>query len=251
VIQFNQLPGFLTQAKLRTIGFGLLGLLLPLAWQQSSATAASLSVGLTALSGTTGGTPAGTQVFRADLSNLGFNLASITIQDTSGGVGGSPGQFSGFDLDAIKLSRSRVTAANSVNGLTGLSGFNFTPTGTSFTPGTQRSPVASKLFGTNSTGNAINNSVATLGNFDGNATTGASADGFVSIGDGGSIVFNLASLVNTNGPLYLYIGEVGGNGESLSANIVVSDTQGIPTPALLPGLIALGTAAWRKQRQLN
>ena len=56
----------------------------------------------TKLTGVTGGAPAGTAVYRADLSGLGLlDIASITIADNSSGLGGSPGQFTGFDLDAI------------------------------------------------------------------------------------------------------------------------------------------------------
>ncbi len=57
-----------------------------------------------------GGTVAATAVFRADLSGAGIGtLQSITIRDNSFGIGGSTGQFSGFDLDAIILSPAHAT----------------------------------------------------------------------------------------------------------------------------------------------
>jgi hypothetical protein len=215
------------------------------AWS-ASANAATVNLTFTQLTGVTGGTPAGTGVYRADLSSLGFDLASITIADSGSGVGGASGQFSGFDLDAIKLSRTLTNTATSVNGLADLNVFDFNPSGTVFTGGTQRTPVDPKLFGTNVAGNAVNNAVATLGSFDANAST-STPFGFVSLGDGGKVSFNLTSLIASSTPLYLYIGEVGNNGESVAGTITVSDNR-IPTPALLPGLIGLGTAAWRKRR---
>jgi len=83
----------------------------------SYAVAAPLT--LTKLSGETGGFPAATGVFRADWSGLGGSVPSITIQDNSGGVGGSPGQFSGFALDAVVLSTTNCSDAACAAGLAG------------------------------------------------------------------------------------------------------------------------------------
>src|SRR5580765_3519348 len=69
----------------------------------AAAVAQAGPVTFTKLTGITGGSPAGTAVYQADLSGLG-NILSITISDNSSGLGGAPGQFSGFDLDAIKIS---------------------------------------------------------------------------------------------------------------------------------------------------
>jgi hypothetical protein len=214
------------------------------AWSPS-ANAATVNLTSTPLTGVTGGSPAGTGVYRADLSSLGFDLASITIADSGSGVGGSPGRFSGFDLDAIKLSRTSVNTAAAVNGLLALNVFDFV-SGTVFSPGTQRNPVSPKLFGTNAAGNAVDNTVATLAAFDADSSV-ALPDGFISLGDNGKISFNLTSLVASSSPLYLYFGEVGNNGERASGSIIVSDGI-VPTPALLPGLIGLGATAWRKRR---
>src|SRR5690242_11416390 len=73
--------------------------------------ASAVPVSLTLLSGSTGDNPAVTAVFRADLSAIGGLIQSISIVDDSGGIGGSPGQFSGFDLDAIKISQTFCTTA--------------------------------------------------------------------------------------------------------------------------------------------
>src|ERR1700741_5457333 len=77
-----------------------------------SASATAVPVTFTKLTGLTGGSPAATAVYKADLSGLGVaNIQSITISDNSSGLGGAPGQFSGFDLDAIKLSTTNCADA--------------------------------------------------------------------------------------------------------------------------------------------
>lgn len=202
----------------------------------AASAAHSVPVTFAKLTGSTGGSPAATAVYRADLDSLGFDIASISIADVSGGFGGAAGQFSGFDLDAIFLSTTLCTDAACAAGLTGLSVFDYSTAGTVFTPGTQRAPTDPKLFGTDVSGSNVDNVVATLGTFDANSTTAIpGADGFVSMGDFGQIAFNLSALVSTSG-LYLYIGEVGDNGEVAASAITVSDRP-VATPA--PAVAAL------------
>jgi hypothetical protein len=204
--------------------------------------ASAVPVTFTQLTGLTGGRPEGTAVYRASLGGLGVSsLLSITITDASSGLGGSPGQFSGFDLDAIKLSTTSVTTADDAQGLAGLSVFNFGAA--LFTPGTQRPTVDPKLFGTGAGGNTVDNAVATLGAFDANSTTGFGAFGFLSMGDGGVLTLNLTSAVSTTG-LYLYIGEVGDNGEVAASSVEISDrTSGVPDTSstiIMLGMAMLG-----------
>jgi hypothetical protein len=217
--------------------------------------ATTATVSFTQLTGLTGGSPAATGVWRADLSGLGLSsLQSLTILDASTNLAGSAGQFSGFDLDAVKLSYSSVTTASAAASLVGLSVFDFSTVGTYFTPGAQTAPTDPKLFGTNVSGTAVNNGVATLGAFDGDSTTAIpGADGFVSMGVNGKISFNLTSVVSTTSGanhLYLYIGEVGDNGEVAAGTITVSDTP-VSTPepitTVLLGLGLLGVAGLKRR----
>jgi hypothetical protein len=164
-------------------------------------------------------------------------------------LGGSAGQFTGFDLDAIKLSNTDCATAACAQGAAGLSVFDFL-SGTSFTPGTQRPVADPKLFGTNAAGNAVDDAVASLGFFDGEATTAIpGAFGFVSMGDNGVLTFDLTSAVSTAG-LFLYIGEVGDNGEVAASDIQVRDTRSVPEPGsiALMGLALVGIAAARRRR---
>lgn len=204
-----------------------------------SATAGTLDLNFTKLQGLTGNDSGMTGVYRADLSNLGFDISSIAISD-SNGTAGAPGQFSGFDLDAIKISNVLVNNATDVKNLSGLDVFDFTSFGTLFTPGTQRSPVdRGDLFGV--TGGIIDNSLATLENFDANPTADANASGLVSLGDGGTVVFNLKNPISTTSPLYLYIGEAGDNGEVVNGRITVSDKpREVPEPTSLAAVSLLG-----------
>ena len=124
----------------------------------SSAQAAPVSfVQLTGVTGDPGA--ANTAVFQADLSTAGLSsISSIVISD-SGVIGGSaPGQFSGFDLDAVIISTVNCATAACVAGLTSDVILNYA--GAMFTPGTQSAPTDPKLFGTNGAGTGVDDAVA-------------------------------------------------------------------------------------------
>jgi hypothetical protein len=214
------------------------------------ATAAqAVPVALTKLTGLTGGVVAGTAVYKADLSSVGLGaILSIGIRDNSGLLGGATGAFSGFDLDGIKLSMTDCADAACAKTAVGLSVFDFV-SGVVFAPGTQRAPADPKLFGTDATGTAVDNAVATLGLFDAESIAGPGAFGFLSMGDNGVIDFNLTAATSTAG-LFLYIGEVGDNGEVAAGEIVVRDRGTVPEPSglALAGLLAAGLASRRRRR---
>ncbi|KZL47921.1 PEP-CTERM domain protein [Nodularia spumigena CENA596] len=230
-----------------------------------AATAATFDVNFTQLAGSinTGANTNEIGIFRANLSGLGSDLNSILFQD-SNNLAGLGGQFSGFDLDSIKLSTTLINNATDINTFAGLNVFDFSAANTIFTPGNQRTPTDPALFG--SDGGTVNNTVATLGSFDGslidtdlnnNDPTDLVGNGFVSLGDGGSLLFNLTSAVSTNGPLYLYVGEVGNNGEfpgPLTATVadVPVDPQppvSVPEPASIAALSLMGIYFASRRRQ--
>jgi len=208
----------------------------------------AVPVTLTKLTGVTGTAPNDlTAVYKADLTSLGGSFAAISIGDNSAGSGGSTGQFSGFDLDAIKLSSTDCASAACATTAVGLSVFDFL-SGVIFTPGAQRAPADPKLFGTGAGGSTLNNTVATLGLFDGVATIDATASGFISMGDNGSIAFNLTAPTSSAG-VFLYIGEVGDNGEVAASNIQVLRDP-VPEPETYALMLAgLGLLGWVGQRR--
>lgn len=107
----------------------------------SSSYADTATVTFTQLPGTTAVL---TGVYAANLSNLGLStIESITIQDNSGGLGGSPGQFSGFDLDAIILSNTNFTTAATAGSRFGPAGIRLLHNGHLLYP---RQPTAAHRF---------------------------------------------------------------------------------------------------------
>mgnify|MGYP002777932736 CR=1 FL=1 len=217
----------------------LRSLCLTLALTVPALPASAVVIPLSKLTGLVGTAPNDqTAVYAANLGAFPGLFAAISISDVSGGFGGAAGQFSGFDLDGIKLSTTNCATAACAAAAPGLSLFDFA-TGVVFFPGTQRAPIDPKLFGTGPGGLTVDNSVATLGSFDAVSST-TIPNGFLSLGDNGAIVFNLTALTSTAG-LYLYIGEVGDNGEVAGSNIELRSTA-VPEPAAW-ALLTLGFGA--------
>ncbi|HYW20827.1 MAG TPA: PEP-CTERM sorting domain-containing protein [Nodularia sp. (in: cyanobacteria)] len=218
-----------------------------------SASAATLEFDLdfTKLSGfiNTGANTTEIGIFRADLSSFNDIISIALVDGYSGGSGGGSGEFSGFDLDSIRISTTLINNAADINTATPLNVFDFT--NVSLTPGNQTEPIDPALFGTS--GFTINNAVATLGTFDGFVfdTTPQQAGGFASLGFGGDATFFLTNPLPTGTPLYLYVGETGNN-EMLNNKSFVSVqdvTTSVPEPTSLAALSLMGIyfAARRKQ----
>jgi hypothetical protein len=215
--------------------------------------AAVVPVSFTHLTGTLSGGATG--VFRADLSALPLTeLASITIRDT-GGNAGSPGIWSGFDLDAIRLSTDPclINTATCAGAAASINVFDFV-NGVLFSPGTM-DPTGGFLngpclLGTTGGGCDFDDTVATLGTFDG--LISGTGSGWLSMGRGGTLSFNLDPLLGLGGPLFMYVGEVGNNGETLRGAVNVSDLPAVvPVPAAvwLFGTALIGLVGIRKCRK--
>ena len=108
------------------------------------------------------------------------------------------------------------------------------------------------LAGTSGGGCSLDNSIATLGAFDA-AFLSAPGSGFLSMGRGGNIIFNLTALVSLVDPVYLYVGEAGNNGETLRGLADISDIpRVIPVPAAvwLFGTALVGFIGIARRRNL-
>ena len=178
----------------------------------------------------------GSTIYRADLSNLGVDLNSLRLGDNSAGFGGSGGSASGFDIDAVALSRTRLDSVGALTDLNDpatlprLDVFDFNAARVAYSPGTQRPETSSAFPNASDSQGAINGlpdfAYATLDKFD-FATAGR---GYVSLGDGGSLGFDLNATVPAGGPLYLYVAEAGNNGEKLTSGFTASVNR-LNTPA--------------------
>jgi hypothetical protein len=202
-----------------------------------------------------------TVVFKADLSGIVAltQLASITVRD-AGGTDGSPGSWSGFDFDAIRLSTTECATAACANGLVGIDVFDFDNnvifTAGSLDPTTVPGLNGPCLEGTSGAGCDFDNSSATLGAFDGvyNNVEPRDGAGWLSLGRDGTISFNLTSLLALGGPMFMYIGEVGNNGETLRGQVEISDIpSAVPVPAAiwLFGSALVGFIGMARRRQVG
>ncbi len=183
-----------------------------------------------------------TGLFRADLSGLGLErIASITITDDGAGTSGTPGAYSGFDLDAIFLDVDGD--ATTLGDQIAANAFAFAA-GTLRAGGSQASNTAGALNGSASD-TAVDEAFATLGTIDAIFF----GTGSISLGDGGGLTALFAPDVVVGETLFLFVGEVANNGETIDGRIAISDTvPAVPLPAsglLLAG--ALGLLAARRR----
>lgn len=189
-------------------------------------------------------TAEGTRMYRADLTGLGLTeVAAVTIKDSNSGLGGSPGIYSGFDLDAVFLDQdgSLATIADRIF----VSALMFSA-GT-LRPGGVLPPSSSGGTTNGSTATGVDEPFATLNDVDAIWF----GTGSLTLGDGGSLVAAFASAVEIGSSMFLFVGEVSGDpGEIVDASIEIADVvPAVPLPAtglLLAG--ALGLMGLRRRR---
>lgn len=178
------------------------------------------------------GTATETGVWVAELSGLGLSvLGSITVTDDGAGTAGSPGAFSGFDLDALFID---------LDGDYNTTGDQFFADSYVFTPGTVRpttdpafdSMTSGPLNGMNADG-TVDTAFATLNAID----AVFYGPGSLTLGDGGSLSANFDPPVPLGSALYIIAGEVGDNGENITGLVTISDGN-------VPPLIPLSAGLW-------
>jgi len=195
-------------------------------------------------------------VYGGALAGLGLtDIATITVVDDGTEVGGAPGIFSGFDVDAIFLDvdGNPYTAADRYYADSYL-----------FTAGSTRDPGGNTAWEANTDhpgptfgsldAGTIDMATATLETLDGVSVADVDvADGFLTLGDGGTLILSFDPAVPVSATLMLLVGEVGGQvGEELGAYVMVSDTPITPAPdagmtVVLLGLGVIGLAGFGRR----
>ncbi len=183
------------------------------------------------------GSTGGVDYYRASLTDIGVDLRSITLKDSNTELSGAGGVASGFDLDAIVISDNMLTSVSSADDLNFMFKYNvfdYSSAGVTITPGYQSVPNNGFDYGPDLQGSInglINGDFASLDRFD---------SGYLSLGRGGSVGFDLTSSLPATGPLYVYVAEVGANGENLVGTINASPDTIQPTGDLSTDLGAEG-----------
>lgn len=195
-----------------------------------------------------------TDIYRADLSYLGIDINSIRLSDSNSKEGGGDGIFSGFDVGAIALSTRGISKDEFTELLAKdpkldlddpaflprLDVFDFAADALTYEPGVQRSTGNDGTANPNLNG-AVNETLVDTGGIRLDKF-GSTFENFgaVTLGDGGSIAFDLNQTVSTAQQLYLYIAESGGSGETVTPIIQVSADGVAPSGDLSTDLGAEG-----------
>ncbi len=190
-------------------------------------------------------------IFVADISNLNIDIRSISLTDSGSRIGGLGGLASGFDIGAIALSRTLLgpitdgTDLDTAGTLPRIDAFDFTNASMHFTPGTQHTPGGTFPYGENFPGSVnslVNADRVRFDLFNGPLYNDPSLPGTLTLGDGGTVGFDLKAPVSAEGPLFLYIAESGGTGEVVTGAINISTDTIEPTGDLSSDMGAQGLA---------
>lgn len=195
-----------------------------------------------------------TTIYKASFGGSGAaSVGTVVISDSNSQTGGSPGVFSGFDLDFLWLDVDGDF--NTAGDRIGAAFYNFSTGTTRATADPNFLPTAGRpgpTFGS-SAANTIDPNLSTLGILDGDFTSGVSTDlvfGWLTFGDGGVLKATFFPSVALNANSALFFGEVGtGLGEQLRASV---ELEAVPEPgswaALMLGLGGLSYAVSRRRR---
>lgn len=177
--------------------------------------------------------------YRANLADVPFPIASLTLRDDDDGTGGDPGSRSGADIAGLALTTLNF---NDIETLTGgdldalqdqsvfptLDLFDFSALNTFFTQGSMRSfnpdldggggfgsgdvnpadPTEAWGDTDGAVSGFVDNARATLGVFDYDASSNS---GYLSLGDGGQLGLNLTDVIDTDDQVWLIVAEAGGS----------------------------------------
>jgi len=203
-----------------------------------------------------------TAVYKGSVGQIESGAIDSIVVTDLGQLGGSDGVFSGFDLDFILFDTDGTFNGNefaAVDSATLSAGDVRRQSTTPFKP-TANHPYA--LFGLGA-GGAVDMRTATLNTHDAFYVAGPdlavdTCRGWVSLGDGGVLTANMASMseyssdasMDWRDTLYLYLGDAGQNDEFIDAQVQILLDPGAypPEPGTLSIVLCAALLLLRRRR---
>ncbi|MFK7875678.1 MAG: Ig-like domain-containing protein, partial [Paracoccaceae bacterium] len=158
----------------------------------------------------------GGTLYRALVPDLPGGVSSLVLQDDADQLGGLPGFFSAFDLDALFFSSDDITSTAGLsraqlNATSRLGVIDYDAAGIEFEAGEKRPGgfQDNGLWGT--VNGMVNFDVATLDTADWDGESSLNSQGAMSFGEGGKLSLSLNGSVSStqDSPAYLYLYEIG------------------------------------------